>query len=203
MKTIEPRRGLTRMLALGVALWLGLAGAAQALELDELMAVLALTRSGQARFTEQRQVKGLEAPLLSSGLLSFAAPDRFTRQTLLPRAETMAVDGNSVTVSRNGRSRVLALDAAPEMLAIVEAVRGTLTGNGRSLRQHFKPLLTGSAESWLLELVPVEPRLAALLTKVRISGQRAELRSVEMRLADGDSSMMMIEAVADAPAALR
>jgi len=192
MKTRERRSGLAGLLAVA-GLWLGLAGSAWALDLDELMGLLAQTRSGQARFTEQRLVKGLDAPLTSSGLLSFAAPDRFTRQTLLPRAESMSVEGNTVTLSRSGRSRSLSLDAAPEIEAIVEAIRGTLTGNASSLRQHFKPTVAGDAAQWTLELVPIEPRLAALLAQVRIAGKRAELRSVEMRMADGDRSLMAIE----------
>ncbi len=161
--------------------------------LDELMSLLAQTRSGQARFTEQRTVKGLDAPLVSSGTLSFAAPDRFSRITTSPRAESMAVEGNIVTMSRGGRSRSVVLDAAPEIEAIVEAVRGTLTGNARSLQQHFKPVVKGNAELWTLELSPIEPRLQSLLAMVRLGGRRAELGSVEMRMADGDRSMMTIE----------
>lgn len=169
--------------------------AAPALSVDELMTMLAQVRSGEARFTERREVKGLDAPLLSSGTLSFAAPDRFTRRTLLPRPESMEVEGQIVTLQRAGRSRSLVLDAAPEMEAIVEAVRGTLTGNAGSLKQHFKLALSGSAEQWTLELLPIEPRLQVMLSSVRLSGRRAELRTVEMRLADGDRSVMTIEPV--------
>jgi outer membrane lipoprotein-sorting protein len=187
-----------RMLAtfLGVALGALLALPAHALDVPELMALLAQKRSGEARFTEQREVKGLDAPLASSGTLSFAAPDRFTRKTLAPRPETMAVEGNIVTLTRNGRSRSLALDASPEMEAIVEAVRGTLTGNANSLQQHFKLAVAGTPDQWTLELKPATPRLAVMLDSVRIAGKRGELRTVEMRLADGDRSVMQIEPVA-------
>ncbi|HSW06633.1 MAG TPA: LolA-related protein [Aquabacterium sp.] len=187
-------RGLVAAAVLGLAA----AAPAAALELAELMNVLSQVRSGEARFTEQRQVKGLDAPLVSSGTLSFAAPDRFTRKTLAPRPETMAVDGKIVTLERNGRSRSLVLDAAPEMEAIVESVRGTLTGNAQSLQQHFKVKVSGTLAQWTLELLPIEPRLQVMLASVRISGRRAELRTVEMRLADGDRSLMQIEPVASA-----
>jgi len=171
---------------------------AQALEVTELMALLTQVRSGEARFTEQRLVKGLDAPLVSSGTLSFAAPDRFVRRTLLPKAESMAVEGNIVTLVRGGKSRSFALDASPEMEAIVESVRGTLTGNAGSLRQHFQLAVSGSAEQWQLALQPVAPRLKVMLTDVRISGQRGLVKTVEMRLADGDRSLMQIEPVSTA-----
>lgn len=183
------RRVAVAVLALG-----GLAPA-QALELDELMQMLAQVRSGEARFTEQREVKGLDAPLVSSGTLSFAAPDRFTRITLQPRPESMAVEGNTVVMARNGRSRTMVLDAAPEVEAIVEAVRGTLTGNAHALQQHFTVAVRGNAQQWTLELVPIESRLAGLLKSVHLAGQRSVLRSVEMRMADGDRSLMTIEPV--------
>ena len=197
-----PGSRLNRLVAFTVmAVATAFAAPAYALDLPELMALLAQKRSGEARFTEQREVKGLDAALTSSGTLSFAAPDRFTRKTTAPRPESMVVDGNIVTLTRNGRSRSLALDASPEMEAIVEAVRGTLTGNATSLQQHFKLAVAGTPEQWTLELKPATPRLAVMLDSVRIAGRRSELRTVEMRLADGDRSLMQIEPVTAAPAA--
>lgn len=192
--------------AWGAQAWLGLlllglaALPVRALEVAELMALLTQVRSGEARFTEQRQVKGLDAPLVSSGTLAFAAPDRFVRKTLAPRAESMAVEGNIVTLVRAGKSRSFALDASPEMEAIVESVRGTLTGNADSLRQHFQLAVSGTPEQWQLVLLPATPRLKVMLAEVRITGQRERMKSVEMRLADGDRSLMQIEPVG-APAA--
>jgi len=188
-----------RALACG---WLGLvllaAPAVQAATptLDELMAQLAQVRGGQASFQEKRSVKGMDAPLLASGTLSFQAPDRFVRNTVAPKAETIAVEGNIVTLTRNGRSRTMVLDASPELEAIVESVRGTLTGNAGVLKQHFKPLVSGSLAQWTLELQPLTPRLQVLLASIRLSGQHSALRAVEMRMADGDSSLMAIEPTA-------
>ncbi|WP_343051357.1 LolA-related protein [Pseudaquabacterium terrae] len=185
----------TRIERLLLALLLLASPAAQALDLPELMALLAAKRSGEARFTEQREVRGLDAPLTSSGTLSFAAPDRFSRKTLAPRAESMEVVGNIVTLTRNGRTRSVALDASPETEAIVESVRGTLTGNAQSLQQHFRIGVLGSAEQWTLDLKPLTPRLQVMLAGVRIAGRGGELRSIEMKMADGDRSLMTIEPI--------
>lgn len=163
-----------------------------AFDLPELMALLGRQRSGEATFTEQRFVSGLDAPLASSGTLSFAAPDRFTRRTTRPRAETMEVDGNTLTLSRGGRSRSFALDAAPEMAALVESVRGTLTGNAELLQRYFRTALVGDAQAWTLNLEPREAQLAGQVRSVRIAGKGGELSSIEMRLADGDRSVMTI-----------
>lgn len=193
------RRGaLARPLALarGLGLCLGLSlgtSPVWAFSLPDLMALLSQQRSGEARFTEQRHVANLDAPLRSSGLLSFQAPDRFTRQTLLPKPETMAVEGNTLTLSRGGRSRQFALDSAPEMVAIVEAVRGTLTGNAPSLQRYFNTRLSGQAEQWSLLLLPLDARMAHQVREIRLDGQRGELRGVTLEMADGDRSVMQIE----------
>jgi len=186
----------SRLRALVAATLATLAMPALALDLAELMTLLAQVRSGEARFTEQRTVQGLDAPLVSSGTLSFAAPDRFSRHTLKPRPESMVVEGNMVTLTRSGRTRTVVLDAIPEVEAIVEAVRGTLTGNAGSLQQHFRTAVAGNAEQWTLELRPIEPRLQVLLASVHIVGRGSLLRSVEMRMADGDRSLMQVEPVA-------
>jgi outer membrane lipoprotein-sorting protein len=172
-----------------------LATGASALELAELMGLLAQTRSGEARFAEQRHVQGLGKPLQSSGTLSFTAPHRFARQTLLPRPEAMVVDGNQVTLTRNGRSRQMALDAVPEVALLVQAVRGTLTGDGAALRQAFKLTLNGQAAQWSLQLEPQDARLAASVSYIQVTGRRGELRGVEVQMADGDRSVMTIEPV--------
>lgn len=168
------------------------AGPVLAFSLPELMAALAQVPRGEARFTEVRHVAGLAEPLRASGTLSFEAPDRFVRRTLEPRTETLAVDGNTVTLSRGGRSRRVALDAVPEMVGIVEAVRGTLTGNQAALERWFRPTLTGRAQQWALSLDPTEPRLGEQVQRIRIEGRGSQLQQVEITLQGGDRSVMTI-----------
>lgn len=177
---------------LAVAGLLAAAWPACALDLDGLMGLLGQRKSGEASFTEQRFVQGLDAPLESSGVLSFVAPDRLMRRTLKPRAEAMLVEGNTLTLTRNGRSRSFALDATPEMVALVEAVRGTLTGNAATLTRHFRTRIDGDAERWTLELTPIEPQLAGAVRSVVIGGRGGEARSVELLLTGGDRSVMSI-----------
>ena len=98
------------------------------------MALLGQARSGEATFTETRRVEMLDRTLMSSGRLSFRAPDKFIRETLKPHHEKLAVDGNTMTMTVGERSRTMQLDASPEASVLVEAVRGTLTGNRADAR---------------------------------------------------------------------
>ena len=188
-------------------LLVGLAAAAAAaatsaagFDLAQLTTQLARIKSGEATFTEKRRVEMLDRTLESSGRLAFRAPDTFIRETLKPRREKLEVTGNVLTMSLGERSRTLQLDSAPEAAVIVEAVRGTLTGNRESLERLFDASVSGSAERWALELVPRDLRLRGQVAAVRVSGRDASAREVEVRLADGDRSVMTIEPVASARA---
>ncbi|HEY0822654.1 MAG TPA: LolA-related protein [Ramlibacter sp.] len=170
----------------------GLAHAA-AFDLDALLARLAQVKSGQATFTEDRRVAQLDRTLRSTGRLSFSAPDTFVRETLQPRPERMAVVGNQATITRGGRTQTTLLDSVPEAAAVVEAIRGTLTGNRATLERYFTPELQGSADQWHLDLVPRDARLRTQVVHLRVSGRQAEVRELQVMLADGDTSVMRIE----------
>lgn len=196
MKTRVLRSGATRVALVMGALVMGAllcAPAAWAFGVPEVMALLAQRKSGEARFTEQRFVAGLEQPLVATGTLSFTAPDQLSRRTTSPKAEAMLVDGNRLTLERGGRVHRMRLDTMPEIAGMVAAMRGTLTGNVAALREFFDPSVDGSAARWTLTLTPTDERLQGVLRSLRLEGQRAELRVVEVLLADGDRSRMTIE----------
>ncbi len=186
-------------MAAPAAAWAAAAAPAAApgavLDLQALTALLAQRKGGQARFTEERFVSGIDGPLRASGVLSFTAPDRFMRQTLEPVAESMAVDGNQITLRRGGRTRQMAMDAVPELAALISAVRGTLTGDAATLERHFKVRVEGSAARWMLTLVPRDGRLAAQVSELQIGGLGGDIRSVALWLAGGDRSVMSVEAL--------
>jgi len=169
---------------------------AAAFDLEALTALLARVRSGEATFVETRRIEMLDRTLTSSGRLSFKAPDVFVRETLKPRREKLAVDGNTLTTSIGERSRTLQLDASPEASVVVEAIRGTLTGNRAALERLFEPHVDGDAKSWTLELVPRDLRLRGQVASVRVAGRESTVREVRVLLADGDHSVMTIEPVA-------
>ncbi len=171
------------------------ASSAWAFDLPELMGLLARQKNGEARFTEQRFVRGIEGPLDASGTLSFQAPDRLTRRTLTPRPETMTVDGNTLTLSRGGRTRTLTLDSMPELLGMVEAMRSTLNGNAQTLQRYFRGTLTGTTDKWTLDLVPIDEKLAAQVRSLRLTGKAGEVLGIEMEFIGGDRSVMAITPV--------
>jgi hypothetical protein len=185
----------TLLTAFSGSLW----AQSNAFGLAQLMQTLAQTKAGTASFVEKRYVTMLERTLESSGKLSFEAPNTFVRETLKPRRERLAVVGNNVTMSLGARSKTMPLDSAPEAAVIVQAIRGTLTGNQAALEKHFNAAASGSAQRWSLELLPRDARLRELVVAVRVAGTQAEVREVKVLMADGDNSVMTI--TPDAPGA--
>jgi outer membrane lipoprotein-sorting protein len=195
MKRADFRAVLTLGRA-SLAVWLAAMAmpALAAFDLDTLAGLLAQRKSGDVHFTEERTVSGIDGPLRASGTLSFTAPDRFARHTLEPRPESMVVEGNTVTLKRGGRTRQMAVDAVPELTALIAAVRGTLSGDTATLRRHFRTTVDGGAALWTLTLVPLDSRLATQVRELKIAGQGSDLRSIELWLAGGDRSLMSIDA---------
>ena len=200
MHPVDRRTALALLAAPMVAAVLPRAHAQAAFDLVQLMRTLAQVKAGEATFVERRSVAMLERTLESSGRLSFEAPDTFVRETLKPRRERVAVVGNEVTMSIGSRSRTVPLDSVPEAAVIMEAIRGTLTGNRESIERHFEAAVSGTPQRWSLELKPLEWRLRELVVSVRLSGQNALVREVMVTMSDGDRSVMTIEPLAAAPA---
>jgi outer membrane lipoprotein-sorting protein len=189
--------GAAALLSLGAAFNAG----AAAFDLEQLAQLLARTRSGEATFVERREVSVLDRTVMTSGRLSFEAPDTFVRENLKPLQERVAVVGNMMTMSRGGRTRSVALDTLPEASVIIEAIRGTLTGNREALEKLFDATVSGAPERWSLELVPRELRLRAQVASIRVSGRQSQVREVVVAMPDGDRSTMTIEPMAAASAA--
>jgi hypothetical protein len=196
----ERRAFVTRaapgLVALGAGAAPGFAFAAAEFDLAQLAALLGRVRSGEASFIEKRRVELLDRTLESSGRLSFRAPDSFTRETLKPRHEKLEVNGNVLTMSLGERSRTLQLDSSPETAVVIEAIRGTLTGNREALERFFDASVSGSAGRWTLDLVPRDLRLRGQVASVRVLGRESAVREVQVLLGDGDRSTMTIEPLA-------
>jgi len=83
----------------------------------------------------------------------------------------------------------------PEVMGIVEAIRGTLMGDQSLLRQYYALQLSGSEANWRLVLIPADERTQRWVTQILISGKQNQISTIETLQSDGDSSVMSIEPV--------
>jgi outer membrane lipoprotein-sorting protein len=161
--------------------------------LDRLMSTLAAKKSGRARFTETRYLKIAQEPIESSGELVFNAPDHLEKLTVKPKPESLVVDGDMLTVDRNGHKTTIPLRNYPELGAFIESIRATLTGNRYALENAYKVSVTGQGNDWTLTLVPTDSRMLKRVSSITLAGSGDSLARVEIRQADGDHSLMRLQ----------
>ncbi|MBY4722837.1 MULTISPECIES: outer membrane lipoprotein carrier protein LolA [Burkholderia] len=171
------------------------ADTAPAWNLDRLMSTLAQHKSGRATFTETKTLSIATQPVESSGELVFVAPDHLEKHTLSPKPEHLVVDGDMLTVERNNRKFTLALARYPELGAFIDSIRATLAGNRFALEQVYKVALAGRGDDWTLTLTPLDSRMLKVVSTITLDGTRDVLRSVAIRQADGDRSVMRLQPV--------
>ncbi|EON20578.1 putative fatty acyl CoA synthetase [Cupriavidus sp. GA3-3] len=188
----RPFRFLLSMLLAGAMLALATPSGAATFGVDQLMSTLAQRKSGRVLFTETKYLAIVDKPVQSSGELLFTAPDHLEKRTLSPKAENMVLDGDMLTVERDGKRYTMPLQNYPELAAFIESIRGTLAGNRQTLERYYKLGLEGRASRWTLTLTPADSRMAAVVSQVRIDGSLDVLDRVEIRQADGDRSVMKI-----------
>jgi len=161
---------------------------------QQLMRDLSLVSSSKARFVERKYLKVLKAPLQFSGTLTYTAPGRLEKRTLIPKPETLTLDGDQLTIENKARNerRTLRLQDYPVLWAFVESIRSTLSGDLKALERFYRVELEGSPKQWRLYLVPREPQLSAVISLIRIDGGRDRVDLIEVQEAQGDRSVMKV-----------
>lgn len=165
-------------------------------DVPQLMARLAARGAAEASFVERRYAPVLDAPVVSSGTLRFVPPDRLEKNTLQPRAESMVLAGDQLTLQQAGRTRRIALGDLPDGGLAIDSLRGTLAGDLKGLRRGWEVVLHGDERLWTLSLTPVSQALAQYIENVRIQGRAAQIERIELRQADGVRSVMDITPLA-------
>jgi hypothetical protein len=162
-------------------------------DLQQLMHRLSLVPRTTAYFSEHKDVALVTEPLNSSGTLSYVAPNKLQKSTLLPKPERYTVDGDKLTIDRSGEpERTVSLSDHPELGAFVDGVRGTLAGDLPALERHYTVALQGSLDAWQLTLEPKERRVRELVKWIHIAGRGDSIRSIASEEPDGDRSSMTI-----------
>jgi hypothetical protein len=158
----------------------------------QLMAQLAQVQASKARYSEVKRVAVLREPLRFSGTLSYARPSRIEKHQVLPFKEVIRVDGDLLTVEREGKTRSLTLQGASLIATLVESLRATLAGDGAELERLYTVKLEGTQQRWTLKLVPRDFEVADVVKSIGIDGSGSRVARIEILEPGGDSSVMTI-----------
>ena len=189
--------GLTARIA-RAALLLLFIGAPRAAEVQSwdfarLMGQLAQIESSRARYSELRYVAKLKRPIELSGTLLYSRPARIEKRQIRPFPEVMRVDGDTLVVEKEGKSRSIVLSQVPVVGTLVESLRATLAGDASELERLYAVTMEGPRERWTLKLLPREFEVASVVSGISISGSGPRVTRVEIREQGGDRSVMTIQ----------
>ena len=161
---------------------------------EQLMQSLAQVQSSTARFVERKHLAILNAPLESSGTLLYTAPARLEKHTVAPRAESLVLDGDRITIEDKARDqrRTFALQEHPVIWAFVEGIRSTLAGDLATLTRFYQVGVEGNERRWRLTLKPRAQQMLDFVVEMRISGSHNRIHTIEIIEAGGDRSVMTI-----------
>jgi len=157
-----------------------------------LMAQLAQVQTSRVRYSEIKRVAMLQQPLQLSGTLFYERPARLERRQTLPFKEVISVDGDWLTVEREGRTWRIALQNGSLIAALVESLRATLAGDGTELERLYSARVQGTRQRWTLALSPREVEIAGVVEGINIAGSGSRIARVEILQPGGDGSVMTI-----------
>ncbi|MEY2333678.1 LolA family protein [Acidithiobacillus ferrianus] len=178
--------------AMFAALFLGLVMTLRAHAADwditQLMHALAQEKSGQTTFVELKYISFLNQPIKSSGDMRFVSPDVLEMHTLQPDDQTIRVRGDLLIMDHH----TVPLEDHPELLAFIDSIRGTLTGNRALLERFFTLSLKGDKNDWSLRLAPSKKDVAKLIQSITVSGSRERVRHITIVKTNHDRSVITL-----------
>jgi hypothetical protein len=162
--------------------------------LDYLMAELARVSSASAQFTERKTMQVLTTPTLASGTLTYIAPNRMQKTTLLPVAERFALDREEVSITSgpNNQTERYSLAKAPQIAGLVEGIRATLAGDLSTLEKYYVVQLAGMNSAWRLNLLPRSAESAHFVRLISILGTQDRISEIDTESPNGDHTEMTI-----------
>ena len=165
------------------------------LTLNDLKTLLAIRTNFQARFHETHFSNLLTEPLTTSGRLSFIPPSRLEKHVTAPFEEKYWIEGNEVHYesSLKGISTSFSLNEYPALQGFLLGLRSALTGDYQSLQRFFSLTLAGTMSQWTLRLKPIDDSILEILAFITIKGQNGFLTSMELREANGDHSLLVLD----------
>ncbi len=179
-------------------LLLGLLGSAAlatpqaSFDIARLMSELARHPGGKARFVETRHLAVLDAPLVAHGEMTYTPPHRLEKRTLSPKAETLVLDHDLLTLERGKQRLSIKLSSQPQAIAFVDSIRGTLSGQREALERNYLLHLSGSRDQWVLSLAPRNPQIAEYVLRIDVGGHGGQVTDIDWLQTDGDRAHLRI-----------
>lgn len=187
-------RGFRRLApALLLSAWLMPSLPAHAFDLPALERQLQQGGEVQGEFTQQRFLKALPKPLVSSGRFQLVPGKSLLWHVQKPFEQKVRVDETGMQHWRNGQWQPDARTGGAAR-AQLDFFMDMIGGRFDSLRRHFGMKLSGNAQQWSLQLDPSSVLMKKIFRRIDIDGD-THVRTVVLDEVQGDRVDMRFHAL--------
>jgi len=167
---------------------------AQPADAAALLAAFAQVDGLEARFSEEKHLALLAAPLTSRGRLYFLRPGYLTRVVEEPERATLTIAPDELRMT--GREGVQTIDLRTDdrLRAFVTSLVQVFSGDRQALERSYDLAYAAAADGWTLTLTPRTEELGGMLRDLTLRGSRVTLAEVVVREPGGDRTVTRIEA---------
>jgi outer membrane lipoprotein-sorting protein len=151
--------------------------------LAQIAARMVKTPIVQGDFRQQKQIKVLRKPLVSTGTFTYDQNKGVIWKTLTPVASLLLVN-EAKLLTGQGEQTVPA--------AFGKVFKAMLGGDLAALTDSFNAKGTEQQNSWLLELTPKDDLLKKVIAAIKLSGD-TELRELEIQETSGNVSRIAFD----------
>lgn len=190
-------------LLLGVLLgWTGPTSAQgddQVASVDELLRQFRRIPGLEARFTEEKHIALLAAPLSTEGTLHYSRPhEALARHTRKPSPSSVVVRGGVVRFGDARSTRSLSVDDNPVARALVHTFLHVLRGDRDGLYREFVVTFQVLPEEggWRMILAPKDPQVRRIFRRLRFEGRGPRIERLAITETSGDRTVMRFDQVA-------
>jgi len=156
------------------------------IELDELLRRMATTRGVVAEFREVKTLALLEEPLEARGTLYFQPPDRFVRVTHEPAATRLVLVGSRMRFEDATGVNDVDLAENPVARQFADNLMALWRGDRARLEKLYRLDFRADGSRWELGLAPRGAPLDRFIERIRLAGDGAAMREMELVESDGD-----------------
>jgi hypothetical protein len=163
--------------------------------LDVLMTRFRASPGLVANFREEKRIALLADPLVSTGVVYYAPPRRFARQTSSPSVASLVLDGDKLTFSGAGSDAPQSMDLRGNAIAsaFVDGFLGVIAGDRAALDRNFVLDFHANdaahpGDDWDVSLVPRSNDVKKILREVRFKGDGIVVNEMRVLETSGDES---------------
>ncbi|VAW94792.1 hypothetical protein MNBD_GAMMA22-1644 [hydrothermal vent metagenome] len=160
--------------------------------LDALATIMAANNLTEIiHFTENKNLRFLNKPLILSGRFYFRSSDFLQKNIDQPFVKVYTLKNNTLThTDKKLESEILTLKDHPLIYASMQAFYTTMSGKFQRFQSNTKIELSGTSEQWELVLTPQSEYTLRYIKNVILSGNHTFIERVVTNEINGDSSII-------------